>query len=82
MDTPHPEIPIGPDEWLFLVSLPGPSLPPAPVQPTDPLLPLARLAAAQLVALSLQDPGATLYARLTPAGEALSRWLNSQPPQD
>ena len=82
MDTAHPEIPIGPDEWLFLVSLPGPTLPPVPVQPTDPLLPLARLAAAQLVALSLQGQDATLYARLTPAGEALSIWLNSQPPQD
>ena len=82
MDTPHPEIPIDRDEWLFLVSLPGPTLPPVPVQPTDPLLPLARLAAAQLVALSLQGQDATLYARLTPAGEALSIWLNSQPQQD
>lgn len=80
MDTTHPELQISPDEWLALVSLPGPSLPPAPVQPTDPLLPLARLAAAQLVALSLQGPDATLYARLTPAGEALSLWLNSRTP--
>lgn len=82
MDTPHPETPISPDEWLFLVTLPGPSLPPVPVQQTDPLLPLARLAAAQLVALSLLGQGATLCARLTPAGEALSRWLSSRtPPQ-
>ena len=82
MDTPHPEIPIGPDEWLFLITLPGPSLSPVPVLPADPLLALARLAAAQLVALSLQGQDATLYARLTPAGEALSIWLNSQPQQD
>ncbi len=81
MDTAHPEIPIGPDEWLFLITLPGPSLSPVPVQPTDPLLALARLAA-QLVALSLLGQDATLYAKLTPAGEALSIWLNSQPQQD
>ena len=81
MDTPHPEIPIGPDEWLFLITLPGPSLPPVPVQPSDPLLPLARLVAARLVALSLLGQDATLYAKLTPAGEALSSWLNSLPPQ-
>lgn len=52
------------------------------MQPWDPLLALARLAAAQLVALSLLGQDATLYAKLTPAGEALSNWLNSQPQQD